>query len=65
MYGPRLFKDLDAEEADLADAFQNVPPLGAIILYSELYFSKSKVTQVRRDHFSAIGRRVLSCYLIN
>ena len=56
MYGPRLFKDLGAEETDLADAFQNVPPLGAIILYNDLYLSKSKVTQVRRDHSSDIGK---------
>ena len=55
MYGQRLFEDLGAEEADLADAFQRVPLLGAIILYSDLYFSKSKVGQVKRDHSSAIG----------
>ena len=55
MYGERLFEDLGAEEADLADAFQRVPLLGAIILYSDLYFSKSKVGQVKRDHSSAIG----------
>ncbi len=59
MYGQGLFKDLGAEEEDLADAFQKVPPLGAIILYSDMYFSKSKVTQVRRDHSSAIEKRIL------
>lgn len=50
MYGQRLFEDLGAEEADLVDAFQKVFSLEAVILYSYLYSSKSKVTQVRRDH---------------
>ena len=59
MYGQRLFKDLGGEEADLADAFQKVPPLGAIILYSDLNFFESKVTQVRRDLSSAIGKKIL------
>lgn len=57
MYRQRRFEDLGA---DLADAFQKVPPLGTIILYSDLYFSKSKVTHARRDHSSAIGKQLWS-----
>lgn len=56
MYGQKLFEDLGA---DLAAAFQKVPLLKAVILYSNLYFSKSKMTQVRRDHSSTMRKTTL------
>ena len=59
MYGQRLFEDLGIEEADLVHAFQKNSPLEAITLYSDLDFTKSKVTQMRRDHSNTTGETIL------